>query len=298
VTTGTPISLLIENVDQRSKDYGEIARTSTVPATPTITYDDQNTACATIAAAAALGARDRGARRRRGGGAQVVPGVTSAARWCRSARTRSTAPTGTGTRSSKTLLLRRTPVDRAGLGRIISTASARRLLHRRGDRGRRRGRAAGWGAPIYGKLDADTRLGLMSINAVKGVEIGAASPPPRSPAKRTPTRCAWATTAIRLFLSNNAGGILGGISTGAARRRALRGQADLVDPHAAPDHRPRAGEGDRHRTKGRHDPCVGIRAVPVGEAMMACVLADHYLFCVCLVPPHNKIRTTLPRFMK
>jgi chorismate synthase len=116
----------------------------------------------------------------------------------------------------------------------------------------------------------------MGINAVKGVEIGDGFAAAACPAKTMPTRCAWAMTASRVFLSNHAGGILGGISTGQPVVVRFRGQADLVDPDAPPDRRP-LRQRTEIVTKGRHDPCVGIRAVPVGEAMVACVLADHYL---------------------
>ena len=91
---------------------------------------------------------------------------------------------------------------------------------------------AGWGAPIYGKLDQDLAAAMMSINAVKGVEIGAGMAAASSPARTTPTRSAWATTASRIFLSNHAGGVLGGISSGQPIVVPLRGQADVVDPHA------------------------------------------------------------------
>ena len=117
----------------------------------------------------------------------------------------------------------------------------------------------------------------MGINAVKGVEIGDGfAAAACSAARRMPTRCAWAMTASRVFLSNHAGGILGGISTGQpiVARFAVKPTSSILTPRKTVD---RYGDETEIVTKGRHDPCVGIRAVPVGEAMMACVLADHYL---------------------
>ncbi|MEO1694796.1 MAG: chorismate synthase, partial [Pseudomonadota bacterium] len=139
---------------------------------------------------------------------------------------------------------------------------------------------AGWGAPIYGKLDQDLAAAMMSINAVKGVEIGdgfasaalrgednaddmaAADPASNDPSPR--------------FLANHAGGVLGGISTGQPLvvRFAVKPTSSILKPRQTVD---RAGHDAEIVTKGRHDPCVGIRAVPVGEAMMACVLADHMM---------------------
>jgi chorismate synthase len=133
----------------------------------------------------------------------------------------------------------------------------------------------GLGAPLYGKLDSDLAAAMMSINAVKGVEIGEGM----AAAALTGVENA---DEIRMgpmgpeYLSNHAGGILGGISTGQPVVCRFRGQADVVDPDPAPDDH-HQGAGHRPVTKGRHDPCVGIRAVPVGEAMMACVLLDHLL---------------------
>ena len=134
---------------------------------------------------------------------------------------------------------------------------------------------AGLGAPVYGKLDQDIASALMSINAVKGVEIGAGF-----------ASAAWSgednADEMRMedgkpvFLSNHAGGVLGGISSGqdVVARFAVKPTSSILKPRQTVD---RSGEETEISTKGRHDPCVGIRAVPVGEAMMALVLADHYL---------------------
>jgi chorismate synthase len=129
---------------------------------------------------------------------------------------------------------------------------------------------AGLGAPIYAKLDQDICANLMSINAVKGVEIGNGFEAARISGEQTPTRCASAPTATPIFLSNNAGGILGRHFDRAAGCGAVRSQADILDPERpARSITPDGNEVDV-RTKGRHDPCVGIRAVPIGEAMVAC----------------------------
>jgi chorismate synthase len=136
-------------------------------------------------------------------------------------------------------------------------------------------RLVDWGAPIYAKLDSDLAAAMMGINAVKGVEIGDgfASAELSGEANADEMR---AGNAGPKFLSNHAGGILGGISTGqpVVVRFAVKPTSSILSPRKTIDTR---GAETEIVTKGRHDPCVGIRAVPVGEAMMACVLADHML---------------------
>src|SRR6202012_2253954 len=134
---------------------------------------------------------------------------------------------------------------------------------------------AGLGAPIYAKLDADLAAALMSINAVKGVEIGAGFGAAELSGEENADEMRTGNNGTR-FLSNHAGGILGGISTGqpVAGRFAAKPTSSILSPRKTVD---RSGHDTDIMTKGRHDPCVGIRAVPVGEAMMACVLADHFL---------------------
>jgi chorismate synthase len=133
----------------------------------------------------------------------------------------------------------------------------------------------GWGAPVYGKLDSDLASAMMSINAVKGVEIGEGM----GAASLTGVDNADEMRAGNQgpqFLSNHAGGILGGISNGepVVVRFAVKPTSSILTPR----HSVTAQNQDTEVvTKGRHDPCVGIRAVPIGEAMMACVLADHFL---------------------
>jgi chorismate synthase len=134
---------------------------------------------------------------------------------------------------------------------------------------------AGLGAPIYAKLDAELAAALMSINAVKGVEIGAGFGAAELSGEDNADEMRTGNDGVR-FLSNQAGGILGGISTGqpVVARFAVKPTSSILSPRQTVD---RAGADTDITTRGRHDPCVGIRAVPVGEAMMACVLADHFL---------------------
>src|SRR5260370_1080614 len=134
---------------------------------------------------------------------------------------------------------------------------------------------AGLGAPIYAKLDADLAAAMMSINAVKGVEIGAGFGAAELSADENADDMRMGNQGVS-FLSNHAGGIFGGISTGqpVVARFAVKPTSSILSPRRTVD---RSGADTDLVTKGRHDPCVGIRPVPVGEAMMACVLADHFL---------------------
>ena len=134
----------------------------------------------------------------------------------------------------------------------------------------------GLGAPIYGKLDQDLAGAMMSINAVKGVEIGAGMGAAELTGEDNADEIRMGNDGKPVFLSNNAGGILGGISSGQpiVVRFAVKPTSSILTPRRTID---RFGNDTEISTKGRHDPCVGIRAVPVGEAMMALVLADHYL---------------------
>jgi len=135
---------------------------------------------------------------------------------------------------------------------------------------------AGWGAPIYGKLDQELAAALMSINAVKGVEIGTGMAAAELSGEENADEIRIGNDGRPVFLSNNAGGILGGISSGQpiVARFAVKPTSSILSPRRTID---RFGHETEIATKGRHDPCVGIRAVPVGEAMLALVLADHYL---------------------
>ncbi len=134
---------------------------------------------------------------------------------------------------------------------------------------------AGWGAPLYGKLDAELAGALMSINAAKGVEIGAGFASAALSGEENADEMRMGNDGPT-FLSNKAGGVLGGISTGQAvtARVAFKPTSSILSLRRSINE---AGEEIDLRTKGRHDPCVGIRAVPVVEAMVACVLADAFL---------------------
>ena len=138
------------------------------------------------------------------------------------------------------------------------------------------GAPAGWGAPIYGKLDAELAAALMSINAVKGVEIGDGFAAAELSGEQNADEMRGGNDGRPRFLSNHAGGVLGGISTGQAvvARFAVKPTSSILAPRRTIT---RESEETEIVTKGRHDPCVGIRAVPVGEAMVACVLADAFL---------------------
>jgi chorismate synthase len=138
------------------------------------------------------------------------------------------------------------------------------------------GAPAGWGAPIYGKLDAELASALMSVNAVKGVEIGDGFAAAALSGEENADEMRAGDDGRPRFLSNHAGGILGGISTGQpiVARFAVKPTSSILSPRRTIT---RSGEDTEIVTKGRHDPCVGIRAVPVGEAMMAAVLADAFL---------------------
>ncbi|MGZ3287306.1 MAG: chorismate synthase, partial [Xanthobacteraceae bacterium] len=135
---------------------------------------------------------------------------------------------------------------------------------------------AGLGAPIYGKLDGDLAAALMGINAVKGVEIGAGFAAAALSGEENADEMRMGNDGSLAFLSNHAGGVLGGISTGQpiVCRFAVKPTSSILTPRRTVD---RYGADTEISTKGRHDPCVGIRAVPIGEAMVACVIADHYL---------------------
>jgi len=135
---------------------------------------------------------------------------------------------------------------------------------------------AGLGAPLYGKLDSDMAAAMMTINAVKGVEIGAGMKAAELHGEENADQIRMGEDGQPAFLSNNAGGILGGISTGQdlVVRFSVKPTSSILTPRQSIDAN---GNEIDVQTKGRHDPCVGIRAVPVGEAMMACVLADHLM---------------------
>jgi chorismate synthase len=135
---------------------------------------------------------------------------------------------------------------------------------------------AGWGAPLYAKLDSELASAMMSINAVKGVEIGDGFAAARLTGEQNADPMRPGNDGKPVFLANHAGGIAGGIATGqpVVVRVALKPTSSILTPVETIT---REGEASDIRTKGRHDPCVGIRGVPVVEAMMALVLADQRL---------------------
>ena len=274
VTTGTPIMLMIENVDQRSKDYAEIR-------------DKFRPGHADFAYQAKYGIRDY-----RGGGRSSAR--ETAARVAAGAVARKIIP-GVSIRGALIQMgphkIDRTNWDWSEVDRnpfFTPDAKAAKFFEGYLDGVRKSGSSigaiievtasgvpAGWGAPLYGKLDQDLAAAMMSINAVKGVEIGAGFASAELSGEEN-------ADEIRMrrgkpdFLSNNAGGILGGISTGqdVVVRFAVKPTSSILTSKRSVSAQ---GEDVDVMTKGRHDPCVGIRAVPVGEAMMALVLADHFL---------------------
>ena len=274
VTTGTPIQLLIDNTDQRSGDYSDI-KDKYRPGHADYTYMEK------------YGLRDY-----RGGGRQSAR--ETAARVAAGAIARAILPEV----SIRGALVQMGPhainrenwdwdtvednpfwcpdkqsaaewegyldgVRNAGssCGAIIEIVAS--------------GVPVGWGAPVYGKLDTELAAAMMSINAVKGVEIGNGFAAAALSGEENADEMVRNGDTIA-FTSNHAGGVLGGISTGQdiVVRFAVKPTSSILTPRRTVD---RAGAETEIVTKGRHDPCVGIRAVPVGEAMMACVLADHKL---------------------
>ncbi|GBD47240.1 chorismate synthase [Methylopila sp. Yamaguchi] len=274
-TTGTPIGLLIRNVDQRSKDYSNIAQ-SYRPGHADVTYD-MKYGLRDHRGGGRSSARETAMRVAAGAIAQlVIPGVTirgalvamgeieiDRSRWDWSEVDRNPffCPDPVAAKEMETYL--------DGIRKAGSSVGA--VLEVEAD-----GAPAGLGAPIYGKLDADLAAALMSINAVKGVEIGAGFAAARLTGEENADEMRAGNDGKPVFLSNKAGGVLGGISTGQAivARFAVKPTSSILTPRRSID---ASGADVDVSTKGRHDPCVGIRAVPVGEAMVACVLADHVL---------------------
>lgn len=277
-TTGTPIHLMIRNADRRSKDYDEI-KDKFRPGHADITYwqkygiRDHN-------GSGRASARETACRVAAGGVAReviksVAPGVSirgflvqmGSVRinrdgfddpeidrnefWCpdKDAAAKWAADLDAARKSGDSL------------GAVVEVVAS--------------GAPPGLGAPVYGKLDADLASAMMSINAVKGVEIGAGMEAASLKGSENADEM-FAGPTGPAYASNNAGGVLGGISTGQdiVVRFAVKPTSSILTPRGTVG---KDGKETAVRTKGRHDPCVGIRAVPVAEAMMACVLADHLL---------------------
>jgi chorismate synthase len=273
-TTGTPISLMIENTDQRSKDYGEIAKAYR-PGHADYAYD------------AKYGIRDY-----RGGGRSSAR--ETAARVAAGAIARLVIPEVTVLAWVSQIGDDRIDManfDAAEIGNnpfFCPDAAAAARWEKLVDEVRLAGSSvgavvecvatgvpAGWGAPLYAKLDADLAAAMMGINAVKGVEIGEGFAAAALRGEDNADEMRPGQDAPD-FLANHAGGIAGGISTGqpVVCRVAFKPTSSILIPRQTINS---AGEAVDLRTKGRHDPCVGIRGVPVVEAMMALVLADHKL---------------------
>ncbi len=274
-TTGCPISLIIHNENQKSKDYGEI-KDKFRPGHADYTYwkkygirdyrgggrsSARETAMRVAAGAIARKILPNGVKIR---GALVQIGAEKINRGNWDWREVENNPFWCPDRETAV----RWEAYLDGIRKSGSSAGA--IIEVVAE-----GVPAGWGEPVYGKLDADLAAAMMSINAVKGVEIGDGMEVAAMRGEENADRMRMKDGQVA-FLSNHAGGILGGISSGqpVVVRFAVKPTSSILTPVETVDIH---GNDVEIVTKGRHDPCVGIRAVPVGEAMMACVLADHYL---------------------
>jgi chorismate synthase len=275
VTTGTPVMMQIHNVDQRSKDYNDIAGAYR-PGHADFTYDakygirdhrggGRSSARETAArvAAGALAARVIPSVKVRGALVRMGAIAIDRARWDWNAVSENPffCPDPVAAQEMEAYLDR---VRKSGssIGAVIEIIADNV--------------PAGLGAPVYGKLDADIAAAFMSINAVKGVEIGDGMAVAELTGEANADEIRAGNDGKPHFLSNHAGGILGGISSGqpVVARFAVKPTSSILTPRRTID---KTGQQTEIVTKGRHDPCVGIRAVPVGEAMMLCVLVDHFL---------------------
>lgn len=276
LTTGTPVSMVIENMDQRSRDYGDI-KDKFRPAHADYTYfkkygirdyrgGGRASARETALRVAAGGVARKvlgDAIRIRGALIQVGTHHVERERWSWEEVDNNPFfcpdPVMAGLWADYLDGVRK---EGSSVGAIIEVVAS--------------GVPAGWGAPVYGKLDAELATAMMSINAVKGVEIGAGMGVAALRGEENADEMAMNNDGTVRFLSNHAGGILGGISSGqdVVVRFAVKPTSSILQARRTVTV---DGKDTEIVTKGRHDPCVGIRAVPVGEAMMACVLADHML---------------------
>ena len=279
ITTGTPISMLIENTDQRSKDYGDIVNTFR-PGHADITYY-QKYGNRDYRGGGRSSARETAARVAAGGiareaikmlapnleikGYMVAMGKLDIDRskfdWDAIDQNDFWIPDADAVQQWEGYLqgLRK---EHDSVGAVVEVVA--------------RGVPAGVGAPIYAKLDTELASAMMSINAVKGVEIGEGMNAARLKGSENADEIFRGNDGAPVYSSNHAGGILGGISTGqdVVVRFAVKPTSSILTPRASIR---KDGSPAEVITKGRHDPCVGIRAVPVGEAMMACVILDQLL---------------------
>ncbi len=275
VSTGTPIALEIQNVDQRSKDYSDIARRYR-PGHADITYD-MKYGVRDYRGGGRSSARETATRVAAGAIARrIVPDLVVRAAlvqigdiridrerwdWAEIDRNPFFCPDAE-TAERWAAHLDAVRKQGSSVGAVVEVVAE--------------GVPAGLGAPIYGKLDSDIAANLMSINAVKGVEIGDGFEAARLSGEDNADEIRIGADGRPQFLSNHAGGILGGISSGqpVVARFAVKPTSSILTPKRSIN---ADGEDVDVMTKGRHDPCVGIRAVPIGEAMVACAIADHYL---------------------
>jgi len=275
-TTGTPISLMIENTDQRSKDYGEIAQQYR-PGHADYAYDAKY-GLRDYRGGGRSSARETAARVAAGSVARlVIPEVTITAWVCEIGGDAIDPDNFDAAEIGNNPFFCPDPRAAERWARIVDDARQAGSSVGAVVECEASGVPAGWGAPLYAKLDSELAAAMMSINAVKGVEIGDGFRAARLTGEQNadPMR-PQGEGAGPLFLANHAGGIAGGISTGqpVRVRVAFKPTSSILTPVESIN---RAGEPSQVRTKGRHDPCVGIRGVPVVEAMMALVLADQKL---------------------
>jgi chorismate synthase len=275
-TTGAPISLIIENTDTRSKDYDDI-KDKFRPGHADYTYmakygirdyrgggrsSARETACRVAAGAIA--------RKILGDGVKITGGLVQMGEhkidrtkidWNETLNNPFFAP-DKNVVPVWTDYLEQLRKDGSSVGAVIEIVA--------------KGVPVGWGDPVYDKLDSDLARAMMTINAVKAVEIGDGFGVAALRGEQNADEMRAGANGKPEFLSNHAGGILGGISSGqdVVVRFAVKPTSSILTPEKTIDVH---GKNTEILTKGRHDPCVGIRAVPVGEAMMACVLADHML---------------------
>ncbi|EAU39703.1 chorismate synthase [Fulvimarina pelagi HTCC2506] len=277
VTTGTPIALHIDNVDQRSKDYGDIAKQYR-PGHADYAYDvkyglrdyrggGRSSARETAmrVAAGAIARKIVPDMKVRGAIVQIGEKAIDRSAWDWSVVERQDNPFFTPDADAISVFesyLDEIRKSHDSVGAIIEVIAENV--------------PPGLGAPLYAKLDTEIAAGLMSINAVKGVEIGDGFASAALRGTQNADEMRIGPDGKPVFEANHAGGILGGISTGApiVARFAVKPTSSILTPRRSVD---RDGNEIEVVTKGRHDPCVGIRAVPIGEAMVACAIADHYL---------------------
>ncbi|UZD90803.1 chorismate synthase [Cognatishimia activa] len=278
-TTGTPIQLMIENTDQRSRDYGEISQTFR-PGHADITYHLKygnrdyrgggRSSARETAARVAAGGVAREAIKALAPGVEIKGYMTrmgdveidrEAFDWDAIEQNDFWIPNGPDKAAEWEAYLQSLRKAHDSVGAEIEVVA--------------RGVPAGIGAPVYGKLDTDLAAAMMSINAVKGVEIGEGMAAARLKGTENADEIFMGPNGPE-YSSNHAGGILGGISTGQdlVVRFAVKPTSSILTPRQSIRI---DGSPIEVVTKGRHDPCVGIRAVPVAEAMMACVILDHLL---------------------